>query len=74
MATKLSILTERRDQLRKELDEAESYLKGLAETVCGLRCAGCDTFLATEEDFAAHFTVSDERFLNLGNCPKGDKR
>jgi len=29
----------------------------------------CREVLRTEGDFARHFVVPDERYLNLGNCP-----
>jgi hypothetical protein len=41
----------------------------LQNTPCGLTCSGCGTLLPTEADFAQHFTIKDERFLNLGECP-----
>jgi hypothetical protein len=74
MATKWSILSERRDQLQKELDEANAYLRGLENTPCNLKCAGCDTLLETEADFAKHFTIPDSRFLNLGDCPNNPRK
>ena len=33
------------------------------------KCSGCGQKLATELDFAAHFTIKDRRHLNLGDCP-----
>lgn len=42
-------------------------------TDCGLNCAGCDEFLATEGDFARHFIIPDHRYKNLGNCPNRDR-
>jgi hypothetical protein len=33
------------------------------------KCGGCGQKLATELDFAAHFTIKDRRYLNLGDCP-----
>lgn len=33
-------------------------------------CAGCGEHLGTEGDFARHFKVPDERYKNLGYCPK----
>ena len=33
-------------------------------------CTECRTELATEGDFARHFTVTDYRYRNLGTCPR----
>ena len=32
-------------------------------------CGKCGTVLATEGDFARHFTVADPTYSNLGECP-----
>lgn len=29
----------------------------------------CGFHIVTEADFAKHFVIPDERYLNLGNCP-----
>lgn len=42
----------------------------LEEGQCGTKCAGCGELLVFEKDFAAHFVVPDERYLNIGDCPK----
>jgi len=34
-----------------------------------MKCVRCRIELATEGDFARHFLIPDERYLNLGNCP-----
>ena len=34
-----------------------------------MKCVRCREVLRTEGDFARHFVVPDERYLNLGNCP-----
>jgi hypothetical protein len=47
----------------------EDKRKGLEETPCNLKCAGCEINLQTEADFAKHFVVLDSRYLNLGECP-----
>jgi hypothetical protein len=70
-ATKWSILIQRRDELQRQLNDAQSYLDGMEATSCGLTC-DCGQFLATEADFAKHYTVPDERYLNLGSCPIKD--
>lgn len=73
MRTKWEILQDRANVLQEQLNEALAYMNGLAHTPCKLTCEGCGTFLATEKDFAAHFEIPDERYLNLGNCPKGSR-
>jgi hypothetical protein len=72
MATKWSILTDRRDALQAELDQANHRLEALANTSCGLTCDSCGHYMATEKDFAEHFTIPDSRYLNLGSCPVKD--
>lgn len=67
---KVTIMLERIGQLRTEADRLEAELISLAGMRCELRCSGCGEYLATELEFAAHFLVSDERYLNLGDCPK----
>lgn len=72
--SKWTILVARLAELEAETEKARSQLKGLDETPCGLRCSGCDAMLATEGDFARHFSIPDSRYLNLGDCPvKGNK-
>jgi len=34
-----------------------------------MKCVRCRVELATEGDFARHFLIPDERYLNLGICP-----
>lgn len=69
MRTKAEILEERLLELKDAAERAENYLNGLRATPCGLTCSGCGSYLETEYDFAAHFLISDERYLNLGECP-----
>ena len=66
--TKWDVLVSRRDELQRQLDEANSYLQGLENTSCNLSCR-CGAYFATEADFAKHFIVPDTRYLNLGWCP-----
>jgi hypothetical protein len=70
--TKWDILVERRDQLRLDLERLERELKGLSNTNCGLNCSGCGQHHETEADFAKHYLIPDERYLNLGYCPNKD--
>jgi hypothetical protein len=67
--TKWEILQARADRLRKELSELEFSLKWMENTNLHTLCA-CGEMLQTEKDFADHFLVPDERYLNLGNCKK----
>jgi hypothetical protein len=69
MVTKWDVLVERRNEAQKKADQLQKDLEGLRKTYCGLNCAGCGKFLATEMDFAQHFTIPDIRYLNLGRCP-----
>src|SRR5690349_14162830 len=62
--TKWEILTARRDAVREYLARMESEMYGLEHTECGLKCSGCGEVLITEKDFAAHFIIPDERYLN----------
>lgn len=71
--TKMQVLEERAAILEAEAAKARAYIDGLAKTNCGLTCAGCGTLLRTEADFASHFIVRDENYLNLGNCLEKDK-
>lgn len=67
--TKMDVLRERAEFLEAEAAKARAYIDGLAMTNCGLTCSGCGTLLRTEADFASHFIVRDENYLNLGGCP-----
>lgn len=56
MTTKWDLLTE---QEQRELTNQR----------CDLYCAGCETLLETEADFAQHFIIPDTQYRNLGYCP-----
>jgi hypothetical protein len=73
MATKWQILQRRRDELAEDLRKAEAELLSLPRTVFGRPCSGCGEILETEMHFAAHYEVPDQRYLNLGYCPKKDR-
>ena len=70
--TKMDILGERAAFLVREAKALADYIEGLTLTPCGLTCAGCGKMLATEADFASHFIIPDENYLNLGRCPERD--
>jgi hypothetical protein len=71
--TKWQILEARRDGLRASADAIEDELAWMARTPFTANgtgeCSTCRTPLPTEGDFARHFLVDDERYLNLGSCP-----
>ena len=67
--TKWDILIERKNAAKAEYERLAREIHGLANTPCGLTCAGCGTLLVTEADFASHFIIPDENYLNLGGCP-----
>jgi hypothetical protein len=69
LRTKWDVLSERRDALKAQLADVESELVGMLTSELGVACAGCGLWLATEADFAQHFQVTDDRFLNVGRCP-----
>jgi hypothetical protein len=73
MRSKWEILTARAAKLRAEAEAIERELAGLDATRCGLRCGGCGAVHATEGDFARHYLIPDERWLNLGRCPERDR-
>lgn len=74
MITKWSVLEARLEKARADVKEREEYLESLSRTPCELNCAGCGEFLATEEDFAKHFVLENEVYLNLGNCPNSKRK
>ena len=53
---------------KADLISAEQ-LDALDRTPFGGSCASCGEILVTEGDFARHFLIPDERYLNLGECP-----
>jgi len=72
MRTKWEILQERAALQMQEAQKAYRYLEALRETTLGIECAGCGEMLETEADFAQHFLIPNEKWLNLGDCPKTD--
>jgi hypothetical protein len=71
--TKWDILQSRLAVLEAEVRDRQEYLAGLDRTPFTAngtgRCSSCGEQLPTEGDFARHFIVLDERFINLGECP-----
>lgn len=74
MRTKWDVLTERRLEAMKAYQDLDNQLKELERAQCNLRCSGCDELLKTEADFAKHFLIPDERYLNLGDCPNNPRK
>jgi hypothetical protein len=67
--SKWNILEERLTAKIAEVQQMTRELQGLERTPFGRPCSGCGEFLSTEADFAKHFVIFDERFLNIGECP-----
>jgi hypothetical protein len=66
--TKFAILQSRKvaaEAVLARVNEEIDFLK----TPFGNKCSGCGEFLATEEDFAKHYTVPDVQYPSLGHCP-----
>jgi hypothetical protein len=73
MRTKWDILVERQQQALEAYTKATQTLTDLVDTPFTAngtgQCSKCGTPLPTEADFAKHFLVSNESFLNLGYYP-----
>ncbi|QOI67635.1 hypothetical protein SEA_BEUFFERT_268 [Streptomyces phage Beuffert] len=67
--TKWEILEARAEKLRKELSELESYMRGMENTPDNAKCTGCGEQFVTNADFARHFKIPNETYLNTGYCP-----
>ena len=72
MRTKYEIMEAKIAFLEAEAAKARRELEGLIDTPCDLQCEGCGLVFETEGQFAAHFDIPDERYLNLGGCPVVD--
>ncbi len=75
MRTKAEILLAKRAYLAETLAKLDREIAGLKSQHTGggdflpLQCGKCGAVHETEWDFASHYVVSDERYLNLGDCP-----
>lgn len=69
--SKVEILEERMTKAYEEYYNQMMALERsrLAEPPTG-KCASCGALTPSMYDFDAHYLVDDERYLNLGNCPK----
>lgn len=72
MRTKWEIMEAQAAFLEEEAAKLRHRLEGLNNTPFGHKCEGCGLMLETEGQFAAHFEIPDERYLNLGGCPVVD--
>lgn len=77
MKTKWEILQLRKKELLERVKNIEAHMEWAAKTpfkVSGSdepgRCSKCKKDLPTEMAFEDHFVVPDERYLDLGVCPK----
>jgi len=68
MRTKFEIMKAREAALKEALEAIQHRLEAEENTPCGLSC-DCGQYFETEADFAKHFIIPDEHFLNLGECP-----
>lgn len=66
--TKWTILNSRLEYLLEQAAKLQRELFAMERTPFGQPCA-CGQMLATEGDFARHFTVPNAAYLNLGDCP-----
>ncbi len=69
--TKWEVLSAELETARKEVERLESYLRGMENTPENVNCSGCDEPFTTNADFARHFKIPNETYLNLGYCPNG---
>jgi hypothetical protein len=72
MRTKADILLAKQATLAAELERVTREIEGMKGTDSNLVCSGCGDRLETEWDFASHFVIPDERYVNLGGCPVRD--
>jgi hypothetical protein len=73
MRTKWEIVQARLEAARKEVEVLEHQIGSMENTPCGANACSCGATFKTEADFAKHFILPDERFLNLGWCPITDR-
>lgn len=76
MRTKWQILQEKLANARENLRRLEAEVRYLENTKClrhdgvHISCGTCGVEFETEADFAKHYLVPDERYTNIGRCPK----
>jgi hypothetical protein len=84
MRTKWDILQERKRAAEATAVLLQKEIEGLGSTPCVLTgpdgakeyisCSRCGTEFETEADFAKHYLIPDERYLNLGECPNKEEK
>lgn len=72
--TKWEILNARAEKMRKELTELENYIQGMENTPDNVKCSGCGEQFRVNADFARHFKIPNEQYLNTGYCPNSQQR
>jgi hypothetical protein len=71
--TKWEILSARAEKMRKELEDLESYMRGMENTPDNVKCSGCGEQFRVNADFARHFKIPNEQLLNTGYCPNNPR-
>lgn len=71
--TKWEILTAQLETARAEVERLESYMRGLENTPDTVKCTGCDEQFTVNADFARHFLIPNEQYLNTGYCPNNPR-
>lgn len=76
LRTKWEVLDKRAEKYMKIAErflllsiEILEQMQAMDRTRFGEACPGCDEVLETEADFAQHFLIPNETYLNLGRCP-----
>jgi hypothetical protein len=67
--SKWDVLLERHQKAYNEEQRLARELGCLENTTCNLTCSDCGKVHETEAEFAQHYLIPDERYLNLGYCP-----
>jgi hypothetical protein len=70
LRTKWEILSEALEEARNTVQVLEQGMRDLEAKPFGSECSYCGTEFATEADFDRHFIITNERHLNLGECPR----
>lgn len=67
--TKWEIMQARLNDAREAVENLENEMILLEQRDCEINCSGCGAYFEKEADFADHFVIPDEQYLNLGHCP-----
>lgn len=71
--TKWEILNARLESARAEVERLESEMRGMENTPDNAKCTGCGEQFTTNADFARHFKIPNETYLNTGYCPNNPR-